>query len=211
MIDTGKLRAKQIEIIKKLSLKDEFKKIERIVGFDQAFLNDKIISAAVVCDYNSLEIIEKKYVVEEVKIPYIPGFLSFREGPAITKAYRKLKTKPDIVMIDGNGILHPIKAGLATHVGIILNTPTIGVAKSLLLGVVKNRRVYVDGEVRGYELYTKKGCKPIYVSPGHKISLKTSVKVVKDCVRGHKLPEPLRLAHLYANEVKSILKKNQIL
>lgn len=98
---------------------------------------------------------------------------------------------------------------MATHVGIVLNTPTIGVAKSLLLGVVKNRKVYVDGEVRGYELYTKKGCKPIYVSPGHKISLKTSVKVVKDCVRGHKLPEPLRLAHLYANEVKSILKKNQ--
>jgi deoxyribonuclease V len=206
MVDIEKLRIRQKEMIKRLSLKDKFEKIETVAGFDQAFLGNKIISAAVVCDYSSLEVIEKQYAVEEVKMPYIPGFLSFREGPAIIKAYRKLKIKPDIIMIDGNGILHPLKAGLATHVGIILDKPTIGVAKSLLLGSIKNKRVYVDGEVRGYELYTKKGCKPIYVSPGHKVSLESSLRIVRKCVGNHKLPEPLRLAHLYANEMKLILK-----
>jgi len=184
--------------------------IKTIAGVDQSFLDERgIISAIIVCKYPSMDVIEKTHTVTETNFPYIPGFLSFREGPAIIKSFLSLKKPPDVLIVDGNGILHPRGLGIASHVGLVLNSVTIGVAKKLLCGefiepkrvgdyspiVYKNRTV-------GYSYKSKKHCRPIFISPGHKISLLTSLRLVKDCIEKYKLPTPLMLAHLYSKELR---------
>ena len=208
--DLEKLRKEQLELAKKVTVTDQFKKpINTMAGFDQAFFDDKIVSAAVILDFKNMKIIEKNHAVVKAKMPYVPGFLSYREGPGIIKAYKKLKNKPNILMIDANGILHPKRIGMASHIGVLLGKPAIGIAKNLLCGKIKNNKIYFDGELRGFVFQSKKKCRPIFISPGHKVSLKTSLEIIKKSVRNHKLPEPLRIAHLYANEVKnSLLKRN---
>lgn len=195
---------------KKIILNDVLPpKIRMIAGVDQAFLDNRIISAIVVCDNLSMNVVEKKHVIAKIDFPYIPGFLSFREGPPIMKVFKKLQNTPDVLLVDGNGILHPRGIGLASHVGLLLNIPTIGVAKSLLCGKFKKVKgigsyspVIYDSKTIGYVYKSKKNCKPIFISPGHKVSLKTSLKIVKNCIGEYKLPIPLRLAHLHANEIK---------
>lgn len=207
-MNLSKLKKEQIKLSKKIMLNDSIKinKIKIIGGCDQAFYKDKIISAIIIFKFPSLEIIEKKYSIIKESFPYIPGYLSYREVPPIIKTYRKLKNKPDILLCDFNGILHPRKIGAASHLGVLLNICTIGVAKSLLCGEVKKSYVYLDKEKVGYEL-KRENFKPIYISPGNKISLESSVKIVKGLIKENKLPEPLRLAHLYANEIRKKIKK----
>ena len=206
----------QEDIASRAILTDELsiEKLKLIAGADQAFFYDannaeKIVSAVVLLEYPSLKSIDHAYAVMPVDFPYIPGLLSFREAPAIFNAFHALKTTPDLLIIDGGGINHPRFAGLATHVGVILDIPTIGVTKNLLCGTGEipdeegDARLitYCDKAV-GYYLKSKKGCKPIIVAPGHKISLETSLKLTKSCIHKHKLPEPTRLAHLCANKIK---------
>ena len=211
----------QEEIASKAIIKDELnlEELNVITGADQAFFYDsnsktqskgeKIISAVVLLEYPSMKFIDHAYSVLPVDFPYIPGLLSFREAPAIINAFHTLKTKPDLLVIDGGGINHPRFAGLATHVGVSLDVATIGVAKSLLCGT--GELPSEEGEVRiityrdravGYYLRSKKDCKPIIIAPGHKVSLETSLKLIKTCILKHKLPEPTRIAHLYANKIK---------
>ncbi|RZN39409.1 MAG: endonuclease V [Methanophagales archaeon ANME-1-THS] len=193
-----------------------------IAGADQAFLYpskardsveaEKILSALVVLEYPTMRLVEHSYAVMPVDFPYVPGLLSFREAPVIINAYQTLNHTPDLLLIDGCGINHPRFAGLATSVGVALDIPTIGVAKNILCGMGKVPNgegeaciiTYRDRAV-GYYLKSKKGCKPIIIAPGHKISLQTSLKLIQTCIRGHKLPEPLRLAHLYAHKIKNML------
>ena len=179
-----------------------------IGGIDQTYTsNNRIISAAVVIDRKSLKEIEAKYSVMEVNFPYIPGFLSYRELPAMVEAYRMLEQRPDMIIIDGNGILHPRRLGLASHLGILLDAVTIGVAKNLLSGEVDGERVIIDKEVRGYRLVTKEHANPIFISPGHKIGLASAIDLAKKLIiPPHKLPEPVHLAHKLANRVKKELK-----
>jgi deoxyribonuclease V len=212
----------QEEIASKAVIEDELsqEELKLIAGADQAFFSEskdeaedkeKIISAVVVLEYPSMRFIDYSYSVMPVDFPYIPGLLSFREAPAIINAFHALKnkSKPDLLVIDGCGINHPRFAGLATHVGVILDVATIGVAKNILCG--SGELPGVEGEERvikykrkdiGYYLKSKKGCKPIIIAPGHKVSLLTSLKIIKNCLRVHKLPEPTRIAHLYANKIK---------
>lgn len=197
------LKKEQLKLAKKVTVKDDFDEINYIGGCDQAFTDNKVISAVVVLDYKTLKIVEKKYAVADAPIQYIPGFLSYRESPAVVEAVSKLDQKPDILMVDGNGILHPRKIGMASHLGILLDMPTIGVAKKLLLGEEKDGKIMVEGEARGAILKTKEHAKPIYISPGHRTSLKTAEEVVKRCmVEKHKMPEPLHEAHKYSNKVR---------
>ena len=208
-MDLNKLKQEQIKLAKKVIINDKFEKIERIAGVDQTFLGEEIISGIVVCNYKDLKPIEKENAVVKEKFPYISGFLSYRESPAIIEAFNKLDNKPDILIVDGNGILHPRRIGMASHVGILLDTATIGVAKSLIGGELKQGTIYMEKEARGYELISREHAKPIYVSPGHKISLKSSLEISKKCIKfPHKLPEPLHLAHRYANKVKDNLNKD---
>ncbi len=159
--------------------------------------------AAVVLSYPELEIVEIKTVRDKIEFPYVPGLLSFREAPLILAACEDLTVTPDLVMVDGQGIAHPRRMGLASHLGLFLDVPTIGCAKSRLCGRHEEpgneSGSYADlidnGEVIGAALRTRGGVKPVYVSIGHKIDLPAAVHRVLVCCRGYRLPEPTRLAH----------------
>lgn len=208
-MDLEKLKEEQLKLAEKIIINDSFDKIETIAGVDQTFIGDEVISGIVVCNYKDLKPIEKKFAVVRAKVPYVSGFLFYREGPAAIEAFNKLEQKPDVLIVDGNGILHPRRVGMASHVGILLDVATIGIAKKLIAGEVREGTVYMEKEARGYEFISREHAKPFYVSPGHKISLKTSLEIVKKCIKfPHKLPEPLHLAHRYANKVKENLAKS---
>ncbi len=199
------MKKEQLRLAKKLSLKNEIDEIKLIAGVDQSYTEDKIISAIVILDYNTLEKVEYKYAVSKPKIPYIPGFLSYREAEVIVEAFNKLQNKPDLIMLDGNGILHPRKIGLASHIGLLLDTPTIGVAKRLLLGDIKNNKIYVNNELRAHMINTKEKAKPIFVSPGHKISIRRTLEIIEHTCTGNKLPLPLHMAHKISVKAKKKL------
>jgi deoxyribonuclease V len=160
----------------------------------------------VVLSYPELRLVETRVVSGELEFPYVPGLLSFREAPLTLAACQELSVTPDLFLVDGQGVAHPRRMGLASHLGLFLDKPTIGCAKSLLCGSGEmpgeepgSYTEIVDrGEVIGATLRTRPGVKPVYVSIGHKIDLETAIQWVLNCCRGHRLPEPARLAHLAA-------------
>ncbi len=162
--------------------------------------------AVVILNYPELRVVETKVAQDKLGLPYIPGLLSFRESPLILAACQKITITPDLILVDGQGIAHPRRLGLASHLGLFLNTPTIGCAKSLLCGSHEAPGIepgsYTEvadrGEIIGAALRTKLGVKPVYVSIGHKVDLQTAIHWVMNCCRGYRLPEPTRLAHLAA-------------
>lgn len=181
--------------------------IKYVAGVDVAYAGENSIGAAAVLDYESLKPVEVKLAAVKVKFPYIPTLLSFREMPAAAAAVRRLEIKPDIFLVDGQGIAHPYRLGFASHFGVTLNVPAIGVAKRILCGEVVGevgvwRPIVHGGEVVGAAVYTRRGSKPIYVSIGHRVSLETAIKVVLACTRGHKIPKPLRVSHMSAEGAK---------
>ncbi len=163
-------------------------------------------AAVVVLQYPELSVVETKVARGKLDFPYIPGLLSFREAPLTLAACQQLTIAPDLILVDGQGIAHPRRLGLAAHLGLWLNTPTIGCAKSLLCGSHQAPGVepgsyseVVDkGEIIGAALRTKRRVKPVYVSIGHKVDLNTAICWVMNCCHGYRLPEPTRLAHLAA-------------
>ncbi|WP_075938101.1 endonuclease V [Halosegnis longus] len=194
-----------------------------VAGVDQAFLLDedpeRALSAVVVA--RGGEVIERTHAVTELSIPYIPGLLAFREGGPILAALDTLESDPDLFLFDGSGRIHYREAGLATHVGVIADTPSVGVAKSLLCGeprgsvdgLAEGERVAIDGddqmptdEVVGYAYQSRQfdsgRINPLYVSPGHRVSAETAVEFVAACGGEYKLPEPTRQADAYADEKK---------
>jgi deoxyribonuclease V len=192
---------------------DRFDKINTIAGVDQAFINNKIISGMVFLDYTTMKEKDHVHYVETLRFPYIPTFLSFREGEAILCAYAKLHEKPELLMIDGCGINHPRFAGLATHIGVALDIPTIGVSKNILCGTSEQpvdvgefHPLIYNNKHTGWVLLSKENCNPIIIAPGHRVSLASSIEIVKHCLRGYKLPEPTRQAHNYVNTVKREMK-----
>lgn len=196
-----RLKAKQLQLASKVVLKDSFNEVESVGGVDVAYSTDSAYGALAVLDYKSLEVVEVKTACMETSFPYVPTFLSFREYPVIERLYSKLEFKPTVLLIDGNGILHPYGIGLASHTGVLLDTPTVGIAKSLLCGNINRKgEVELDNKVVGYALRTS-STKPIYVSPGHKISLETSLKIAKRFCKT-RIPEPIKKAHAKAAELK---------
>lgn len=163
--------------------------------------------AVVVLSYPDLEPVEVKVLTTEVTFPYVPGLLSFRESPILLSIFEQLETTPDLILVDGQGIAHPRRLGIASHLGLWLDAPTIGCAKSRLTGthgaVGGESGSYAElmdenGEVIGAALRTKAGSRPVYVSIGHKVDLPAAIGWVLACGRGHRLPEPTRLAHIAA-------------
>ena len=197
------LRREQIELSKKVILKDNFSRIETVAGIDVAYPDNEFEEASGACivmDYKTREIVEEKTVTAKTEFPYISTYLTYRELPVIKKLVKNLKNKPTIFMFDGNGVLHPYDFGLASHAGVVLDIHSIGVAKSLLYGNVIKKVVYINGKKRGYAYYSSKKVKnPIYVSPGHGVSFETSLDIVKH-FSGYKIPEPLRQAHILAKK-----------
>ena len=163
-------------------------------------------AAVVVLQYPGFGVAEIKIAQGELGFPYIPGLLSFREAPLTLTACQRLTLTPDLILVDGQGIAHPRRMGLASHLGLFLNTPMIGCAKSLLCGQHEEpgekpgsyAEVVDRGETIGVALRTKLRVKPVYVSIGHKVDLQTAIYWVLECCQGYRLPEPTRLAHLAA-------------
>lgn len=195
----------QEDLRKYIDLRDRLKKIETIGGADISFRGKEAQVCICVLDFKSLRLIEKKIYRVYVKFPYIPGYLSFREGPAILEGIFNLNTPYDCFIFDGNGILHPKNLGLATFLGIILRKPTIGCAKSLLLGrykspgKTKGNFSYIKYKKRilGAAVRTRSQVKEVYVSCGWGISLKRAIEVVLATSK-YRIPEPSRLAHIYS-------------
>jgi deoxyribonuclease V len=159
--------------------------------------------AVVVLSYPDLQVVESQVVIDRINFPYVPGLLSFREAPLLLAAFEKIKITPDIVMVDGQGIAHPRRCGIASHLGLLLGIPTIGCAKSRLCGEHEIPGIKTgnytelkdNGKVIGAVLRTRENVKPLYISIGHMIDLPLAIKWVMACCRGYRLPEPTRLAH----------------
>src|SRR3989344_5053982 len=199
-----RLKREQEKLSKKVSLKDMFEELNLIAACDINYYENKIIAGFIV--FKNGEIIDRSDEVREARFPYKPGFLAYREAPAVLEAYYKLKEEPDIIIISRNGIMHPRRFGMTSHIGIALDKPVIGVSKRLLYGEAKEGKVYDNGHLIGFELETKENGKPIYVSPGNKVSFNTSLQLIKENLKGHKMPEYLHLAHKLTNKIKIMLK-----
>lgn len=198
-----------------LILKKPQVKIHKVAGTDVSFdkRSDRFFAGVVVHEIKSeLEKIEEVTVTGRVKFPYIPGLLSFREAPILLRAFRKLKTNPDVILFDGQGIAHPRNFGLASHIGLILNKPSIGCAKSLLVGEyeeVGNKigaysKLVFNNKVVGAVLRTKINTKPVFVSPGHKVNLAFAVRIVLETGCGYRIPEPIRQAHILVTKIRTL-------
>ena len=195
---------------KKVNIIPLKKEPKYIAGVDAAFLNNKVIGVACLYKYPEIHFIEEAYAVTEILFPYIPGFLSFREGPAIISALKGLRKKPDIILFDGQGIAHQKRLGIASHVGVLLNIPTIGCAKSRLIGTYKEpgpkkgtiSSLLYQEEIVGVVMRTKDNVKPLFVSPGHRIDIQGSIEIVLACSQKYRIPEPLRRADFISKKIK---------
>jgi len=198
----------QLSLARKIVTKNEGINPHLVAGVDISSPDSQGIArgAVVVLSYPEFGVVEVKTAESKIAFPYIPGLLSFRECPLILAACEKLCNTPDFVLVDGQGIAHPRRLGLASHLGLFLDVPTIGCAKSILCGrhefvgeeVGCHAELVDNGETVGAALRTKIGTKPIYVSVGHKIDLASALCWVMKCCRSYRLPEPTRLAHLAA-------------
>jgi deoxyribonuclease V len=204
-VTTNEARAIQVALASEVSRTSTVTAPRYIAGVDISVnrFSKTGTGAVVVLSYPDLQIVEAQVVTDSIAFPYVPGLLSFREAPLILAAFEKIKIKPDIVIVDGQGIAHPRRFGIASHLGLILGIPTIGCAKSRLCGeheipgtqAGSFTELKDNGEVIGAVLRTRDNVKPLFISVGHMIDLPASIKWVLACCRGYRLPEPTRLAH----------------
>ena len=211
---TKKAHIMQLRLSKQVIHEDNLPEtINYVAGVDVAYAKGISIGAVAVLDFASLSLVESQVMHLKTRFPYVPTLLSFREIPPTYSAIKKLQTQPDVFLVDGQGFAHPYRLGFATHLGLAIDKPTIGVAKSLLYGKVEPvcehgwAPLTDKGEIIGAEVVTKHGTKPIYVSVGHRVSLRRAIDIVKNCTRTYRIPEPIRKAHILANEEKRKLKQ----
>lgn len=208
-IDLEKLKQEQIKLAKELEIKDkiDFSLADRFGAIDNAFIGNKMLCCIIVCN-KEYEIIDRAYVFEKIKFPYIPGFRNYRELLPMISAFEKLSEKPDVVFVPGQGITHQ-RLGLASHFGLSVNIPAIGVSNSVVECEINKEDILRNSKKIGKILLSKEGSKPMYVSPGHLISVNTAYDLCKKMIMPpHKRPEPLHLASKYSREVmKEIAEK----
>jgi deoxyribonuclease V len=187
--------------------------MKTVAGVDTAYRQNRACAAVVFFSLEDLKIMEEVAAVQPARFPYIPGLLSFREGPVILEALSRLKAAPDVLMFDGQGIAHPRRFGLASHIGLLTGIPAIGCAKTKLIGDYQepqrtrgNIAGLIDaGETIGAVVRTRSGVKPVFVSIGHRMDLDTCIRIVLASCRGYRLPEPLRRAdHLSRKKLTSV-------
>ena len=209
--DVAALRAVQADLAQRVVLRDDFARpLRTIAGFDVGFEDDGATTraAAVLLDADTLEVIDQQVARLPTRMPYIPGFLSFRELPALLEALAMLQAAPDLAFIDGHGIAHPRRLGIAAHFGVDTGLPSIGVAKKILTGEARMALHEMRGaftplrdgrEQIGWLLRSKPGCLPLIVSPGHRVAMPSAPELVMRCVTRYRLPEPTRLADRLAS------------
>lgn len=202
----------QKQLASQVKQQDDFPSLQRLGGMDVSNNlfdpNQMVYAAAVVLDAKTLTIQSQASAAQKQPFPYIPGFLGFREAPVLLEAFQLLAIKPDLILVDGHGISHPRGLGIASHVGVLLDIPTIGVAKTILVGKPEGELGPEVGDSVplmwkhqqiGVVLRTKARCNPLIISLGHRVSLKTAIDIVLKALSRYRLPEPTRQAHLTAN------------
>lgn len=180
-----------------------------VAGADVSFSRaaNRVYAAVVVLSYPNMAEVEAATAEGKASFPYVPGFLVYREGPVLEQAFAALSRMPDVILFDGHGLAHPRRLGIASHFGILLDRPTVGVAKSRLVGEFEEpgpepgdtAPLMDKGELVGCVLRTKRNVRPVFISVGHRIGLEQAVDLALSCCRGYRLPEPTRLAHLRSN------------
>lgn len=212
--DVSRAIKAQNELKSKIRIEPYKGPLRLIGGADVSFnkYSPLFYAGIVVLDFQTMEVVDRASAIMEVTVPYVPGLLSFREIPPLLKAWSHLKTKPDVMMFDGQGIAHPRRLGIASHAGLLFDIPSIGCAKSLLTGVFDEPEETAGSQSElhdkktkepiGVVLRTKNKVNPVFVSPGHKMDLDSAVQITEACVRKHRIPEPTRQAHLFVNEVR---------
>ncbi len=213
-VDFDRAREIQANLRRKLVFEDvvPFQNIRLIAAADVSFnrFGKVLYGAVVLIRFPELEVVEMYTEAAQVTFPYVPGYLSFREAPVILNIFRKINTIPQVLLCDGQGVAHPRGFGLASHLGMFLDIPTIGCAKSLLVGEYDRlgeergavAPLVYRGNVVGRAVRTRRGVKPVFVSVGHKISLETATRVVLAASPRYRIPEPLRQAHQLVNEFR---------
>lgn len=204
--------AYQHELRKQIQIKPLQTPIPTIAGADRSFNKheETVYAGIVVFSYPDLKIIGNATAISRTSFPYISGLLAFREVPALLEAWNKLETKPDLLVLDGQGIAHERRLGIATHFGLVTGATTVGCAKSRLAGnfqepaneAMAESPLYHKGEKVGVALRSKRNCNPLFISPGNNIDIPQSVVVIKQCLRGYRMPEPTRQAHLLVNKIR---------
>jgi deoxyribonuclease V len=221
-VDPKKAIEIQNEIRSRVKIEPFRSDIKYIGGADVSLnmFSTDIYAGIIVLEQSTLEVVTYSVIKAKTTFPYIPGLLSFREVPALLEVWNKLKIKPDVLVVDGQGIAHPRKIGIASHIGVLLDLPTIGCAKSPLYGkfdevgktagslsYIHDSRNYEPikynkEEVIGVALRSKERSKPLIISPGHKTNVDDALEIVLKCLRGYRLPEPTRLAHELVNQFR---------
>src|SRR4030042_2374905 len=205
-INIEKLGEEQTKLAEQLELKDkiDFSLADRFGAIETIFIKNKILCCIIVCDKN-YEILDRAYVLNKVTFPYIAGFRAYRELSAMIEAYVKLNEKPDIIFIQGQGIIHP-RLGLASHFSLNTGVPSIGISNFIINCKIKGEDIFSNGKKAGKVLISKPQSKPMYISPGNQISINTAYEICKNFINlPHKLPEPIYLAGKYSREVKKEL------
>ncbi|XKM14493.1 deoxyribonuclease V [Orbaceae bacterium ac157xtp] len=225
-IDLAKLKQQQMTLAKKVILHDvrDFSQVKLIAGTDVGFEDngETTRAAIVVLTYPELEVVEYQIARIKTEFPYIPGYLSFREYPALLQAFKQLNHKPELLIVDGHGVSHPRGIGIASHLGVLLDIPTIGVAKKRLYGQYKAvlnevfayEKLYDKANINqiGWVVRSKLRCNELFVSAGNQISQKTALSFILTCFKGYRLPEPTRIADAIASNkpyFKKVIKKHE--
>jgi deoxyribonuclease V len=201
--------ALQVKLATRVVREDTAREVRRVAGVDVGFEDDGKVSRAAVAvlEFPGFALAERVVVREPTRFPYIPGLLSFREAPAVLAAFERLRAVPDLILYDGQGVAHPRRFGIASHIGLLLDTPTIGVAKTRLVGehrqLPERKGAWVPlvdhGETIGAVLRTRASVTPLYVSIGHRVSLEGAIRWVMACTTRYRLPETTRWAHHLAS------------
>jgi deoxyribonuclease V len=215
-IDLEPLREEQKKLAKLISLKDgfDFKNCTRFAGIVTETLKTREIIAVIAILDENMQVVESKYTIKPAKFPYVPCFRAYRELPAILSLYDKVEDQPDVIFVLGHGVSHPRGCGIASHLGISLEKPVIGITKSLMADQESKEcnskeqkdEILIGKKVVAKKMITKEKANPIYISPGNLISLKTAMEITKRCIRDpHKLPEPIVQARKIISKVREEL------
>ncbi len=197
--------AVQQELRSRIRLRPLKKRIRTVAGVDVSYRrgDKRAVAAVVVLSFPEMEVLSETVATADLTFPYVPGLLSFREAPVVLEAFARLADPPDAIVFDGHGLAHPRRFGLASHVGLLLDTPSIGCAKKKLVGEHREpgrtrgsrTRLVTDGDPVGAVVRTRDGVKPVFVSPGHLSDIESAVGLVLQCCTKYRLPDPTRLAH----------------
>jgi len=202
-MDLFEFKREQQRLATRVQVEDGFSTVTKVGGAACVVVGKNLLACVVVCELPSFTVVDKAFYLLHDPLPFQAGFSAYREMPALIEAYNQLSIEPDVLFVEGEGVAHPRGLGMASHLGVVLRVPTIGVADRLHCGQVVEGKVMVLGEVRGFEIVTREFAKPVYVSPGNMVSLEMSRKlVIEMMVQPHKMPEPIHLANKLARKMK---------